>query len=89
MRRIIPAVLFAVTALALLTPLPALACPGCNGFLNSELGFGFNTSILFMMAMPFTVVGGVAVGIVMFCRKNLNTLTTPERELPITKEAGN
>ena len=35
------------------------ACPGCKN-LDDPINKGFNWSILFMMAMPFTVFGLVA-----------------------------
>lgn len=47
--------LFNVTAL--------FACPGCNAIGSSQLARAFNPSVLFMMAMPFTVFGAIAGGI--------------------------
>ena len=35
------------------------ACPGCKN-LDDPIGKGFNWSILFMMAMPFTVFGVIS-----------------------------
>jgi hypothetical protein len=54
--------------------LPALAqaCPGCANALNGTVGRGLNASILFMMAMPFTVVGTVAAGIFIAYRRARN-----------------
>lgn len=40
-----------------------LACPGCNAIGSTQLARGFNPSVLFMMAMPFTVFGTIAGGI--------------------------
>jgi hypothetical protein len=82
-------IFFALAALALGHPVAAQACPGCNNALNGDLGLGFNTSILFMMAMPFTVVGCVAAGIVLLHRKISPTQATSKRELQNTKESGN
>jgi len=45
------------------------ACPGCNAALNNSVGFGFNTSILFMMAMPFIVAGAIGVGLIYTYRR--------------------
>ncbi len=39
------------------------ACPGCNAIGSSQLARAFNPSVLFMMAMPFTVFGAIAGGI--------------------------
>lgn len=44
------------------------ACPGCNAALDSTLGQGFNMSILFLMSMPFFVVGAVAGGVIFMVR---------------------
>jgi len=67
----------------------AQACPGCKNALNGDLGFGFNASVLFMMAMPFTVVGCVAAGIVLLYRKTSQTQASAKHELHNTKETGN
>ena len=40
----------------LIVPTYLEACPGCKN-LDDPIGKGFNWSILFMMAMPFTVFG--------------------------------
>lgn len=48
-------ILFNATAL--------LACPGCNAIGSSQLARAFNPSVLFMMAMPFTVFGAIAGGL--------------------------
>lgn len=47
----------------------AHACPGCNGALDNSLGFGFNTSILFMMSMPFVVAGAIGFGLIYTYRR--------------------
>ncbi len=60
----------AVTFLISITA-PALhACPGCGAALNGEISHGFNLSVLYMMAMPFIVFGGVAIGIVYVTRQS-------------------
>jgi len=53
----------------LATPQFVHACPGCNAALNNSVGFGFNTSILFMMAMPFIVAGAIGVGLIYTYRR--------------------
>ena len=40
----------------LIVPIVTEACPGCKE-LDDPINKGFNWSILFMMAMPFTVFG--------------------------------
>lgn len=40
----------------LIVPMSVEACPGCKD-LDDPINKGFNWSILFMMAMPFTVFG--------------------------------
>ena len=40
----------------LVAPISLEACPGCKD-LDDPISKGFNWSILFMMAMPFTVFG--------------------------------
>ena len=40
----------------LIVPISIEACPGCKE-LDDPINKGFNWSILFMMAMPFTVFG--------------------------------
>ena len=40
----------------LIVPTSLEACPGCKN-LDDPIGKGFNWSILFMIAMPFTVFG--------------------------------
>jgi hypothetical protein len=51
-------------AIILLNPAAAFACPGCNAAVTDQLGRAFNPSVLFMMAMPFAVVGAIASGLV-------------------------
>ncbi len=80
---------FTLATITLLPPVLAQACPGCSNALNGDLGFGLNASILFMMAMPFTVAGGVAAGIVLLYRKTSQTQASAKRELPNPKETGN
>ena len=75
----------AVTLLLSITA-PALhACPGCGAALNGEISHGFNLSVLYMMAMPFIVFGGVAIGIVYVTRQsqtktNLNQISIVKKE---------
>jgi hypothetical protein len=52
-----------VLAVALASPLPATACPGCKEALANQTGDaaklkdGYYYSILFMIGMPFTLLG--------------------------------
>ena len=61
-----------IGVVTLLLPAIAQACPGCANALNGTVGRGLNASILFMMAMPFTVVGTVAAGIFIAYRRARN-----------------
>ncbi len=80
--------LFLITAITLLISItaPALhACPGCGAALNGQISHGFNLSVLYMMAMPFIVFGGVAIGIVYVIRQNrtkakLNQISIVKKE---------
>ena len=80
--------LFLIIAVMILISItaPALhACPGCGAALNGEISHGFNLSVLYMMAMPFIVFGGVAIGIVYVTRQNrtkakLNQISTVKKE---------
>ena len=56
----------------LIVPTYLEACPGCKN-LDDPIGKGFNWSILFMMAMPFTVFG--AIGGTIFLHFNSDRLS--------------
>ena len=47
---------FVLILVMLSVPMSLEACPGCKD-LDDPINKGFNWSILFMMAMPFTVFG--------------------------------
>ena len=53
----------------LVAPMSLEACPGCKD-LDDPIGKGFNWSILFMIAMPFTVFG--LIGGTIFLHFNRN-----------------
>ena len=80
-----PFLITAVTALISIAA-PALhACPGCGAALNGEISHGFNLSVLYMMAMPFIVFGGVAIGIMYITRQSqtktkLNQISIVKKE---------
>ena len=80
---------FLLGAMLLVQAGAAQACPGCNGALNGDLGYRINASILFMMAMPFTVAGSVAACIIFLYRKTSPTPASPKRESQNTEEAEN
>ncbi len=46
------------------------ACPGCKEALPGHVSHGFNTSVLFLMAMPFLVAGSIAFGIIFISKNN-------------------
>ncbi len=78
----------AVTFLLSITA-PALhACPGCGAALNGEISHGFNLSVLYMMAMPFIVFGGVAIGII-YVTKQSQTKTKLNQISIVKKEEEN
>ncbi|MCH6560545.1 hypothetical protein IH799_09350 [candidate division KSB1 bacterium] len=90
LRRFIPRkdglFLIAVTFLISITA-PALhACPGCGAALNGEISHGFNLSVLYMMAMPFIVFGGVAIGIVYVTRQSQSQTKTKLNQISIVKK---
>jgi len=69
----IPKLIILIAALmVILNPLIATACPGCNFAMDNTVGRGFNMSILFMMAMPFFVVGSMVVGLLIYRRSQYN-----------------
>ncbi len=77
--------IIAVIIIISLTPPVLHACPGCSAALDNEVGHGFNLSVLYMMAMPFIVFGGVAMGIVYVTRQNrpkakVNQISTVKKE---------
>ncbi len=64
--------------LLLLLPQASAACPGCAQAASGALGRGFNTSILFLMATPFTIVGSVALCLFILQRRHRAAATKPE-----------
>jgi hypothetical protein len=64
-----------IAAAITVAPTLAHACPGCNSALDNSLGFGFNTSILFMMSMPFVVAGAIGFGLIYTYRRSRKNLT--------------
>lgn len=74
---------YVVAAVLLMTfiatsPIAAYACPGCNFAMDNTVGRGFNMSILFLMAMPFFVVGSVVVGLLIYRRSQYNHMNSHE-----------
>lgn len=53
----------------LIVPMYLEACPACKT-LDDPIGKGFNWSVLFMMAMPFTVFTLIGGTIFLYYRKN-------------------
>ena len=51
-------------------PVTLEACPACKN-LDEPIARGFNWSVLFMMAMPFTVFGVIG-GSVFYCYRRAN-----------------
>lgn len=64
------------------------ACPGCNALDSVKLAQAFNPSVLFMMAMPFTVVGAIAGGLAYtYWRAQKQANQHEENELRVSKPA--
>ena len=61
-------------------PAIGVACPGCNAAMDNTVGRGFNLSVLFLMGMPFLLVGSIAIGIVLM-RRSLNSTKNKSAEL--------
>jgi len=60
-----------ITIMVLLIPIGVQACPLCvEAVKGSELGRGFNTSILFLLAMPFALVGSIGGGLFFYLRRH-------------------
>ena len=58
-----------ITIMVLLIPVDVHACPLCvEAVKGSELGRGFNTSVLFLLAMPFALVGSIGGGLFFYAR---------------------
>lgn len=56
-----------IMVMALLAPTIGDACPSCKS-IDDPIVRGFNWSILFLMAMPFTVFGLIGGGVLYVCR---------------------
>ena len=54
--------------LSVLLPNSLNACPACKN-LDESIARGFNWSVLFMMAMPFTVVGVIGGSVYYYFRR--------------------
>lgn len=61
---------FIFCAFVFALPLTAHACPGCASTFSKSLAGAFNASVLFMMAMPFTLFGAFVVGFIMLNRRS-------------------
>ena len=73
-------IIFCTLTVTFFTPLLLQACPGCASAINGDLGRGLNTSILFMMAMPFTTIGLIASCIFFMYRRAQPSATKPVKQ---------
>ena len=65
--------------MVLLIPIDVQACPLCvESLKDSNLGRGFNTSILFLLMMPFALVGSIGGGLYFYVRRHSQS----RQELP-------
>ena len=57
--------------MVLLIPVTVQACPLCvESLKGSDVGRGFNASILFLLLMPFALVGSIGGGLFFYLRRN-------------------
>ena len=60
-----------IAIVLLLIPVTGQACPMCvESLKDSELGGGFNASILFLLVMPFALVGSIGGGLFFYARRH-------------------
>lgn len=69
-KRPLPSVLW-VAVIMLVIPVAAQACPSCvEALRGSAVGNGFNASILFLLGMPFFLVGSIGGGLFFYLRRH-------------------
>jgi len=61
-----------VAAMMLVIPTVVQACSVCMGS-SDELSHGINSSIIFLMAMPFSVAGSIAGVLIYSARRRVRT----------------
>lgn len=86
MKKTVKVFCFVLTLFLLAIPIITQACPGCAEAANESLARGFNNSILFLMAMPFTIVGGVALCLVVMHRRHQLSMNLKPNESPKISE---
>ena len=60
-----------MAAIMLVIPVAAQACPSCvEALKGSGVGRGFNASILFLLGMPFVLVGSIGGGLFFYLRRH-------------------
>lgn len=70
-----------MAAAVVLSPDTAQACSVCGGSaIGTDPGTGFNTSILFLLSMPYLVVGAIAGWLVYTHRRALRQHQRKERK---------
>ncbi len=63
-----------IGAIVMLSPWTAQACSVCGGSaLGTDPGTGFNSSILFLLAMPYVVVGAIGGWLIYTYRRGVGT----------------
>ena len=69
-KRPLPSVLW-VAGIMLVIPVAAQACPSCvEALRGAAVGNGFNVSILFLLGMPFLLVGSIGGGLFFYLRRH-------------------
>jgi hypothetical protein len=86
------AIFWAVSALTvtLIVPALALACSVCLGGAdgNDPLTDAFNWSVLFLMAMPYAIVGSIG-GWIFYRHRSVRKREMPEKKAPLLRLAWN
>ncbi|MFQ5692336.1 MAG: hypothetical protein ACE5IM_04745 [Nitrospinota bacterium] len=59
---------FFLAAFGVFFPVAAQACAVCNAPADDFVTHAYNTSVLFLMGMPFAVVGSIG-GVIFFARR--------------------
>ena len=60
-----------IAIMVLLIPITVQACPLCvEALKGSEVGRGFNASILFLLVMPFALCGSIGGGLFLYVRRH-------------------
>jgi hypothetical protein len=82
-------IIMAVSVTLLVHTATLWACAVCLGGENDSLTDGFNASVLFLMTMPYLVVGSIVGGLIFTYRRALKKREKTETMEPIRQLAWN